>query len=64
MVGNPLSQSILYKVAFKKLRKHTKGHESIANLSHEQKPLLLSIESWLVNKDPYNGLSYFIIIPI
>ena len=25
-------------------------------LSHEKKSLLLSIESWLVNRDPYNGL--------
>ena len=29
-----------------------------------KKPLLLSIESWLVNRDPYNGLLYVIIIPI
>ena len=25
-------------------------------LSHEKKNLLLSIESWLLNRDPYNGL--------
>ena len=25
-------------------------------LSHEKKQLLLSIESWLVHRDPYNGL--------
>ena len=25
-------------------------------LSHEKKPALLSIESWLVNRDPYSGL--------
>ena len=31
------------------------------NLSKEQKNLLLSIESWLFNSDPYKG---FIEIPI
>ena len=31
------------------------------NLSKEQKYLLLSIESWLFNRDPYKG---FIKIPI
>ena len=25
------------------------------NVSHEKNPALLSIESWLVNMDPYNG---------
>ena len=25
-------------------------------VSHEKNPALLSIESWLVNRDPYNGL--------
>ena len=25
-------------------------------MSHEKNPALLSIESWLVNRDPYNGL--------
>ena len=26
------------------------------HLSHEKNPALLSIESWMVNRDPYNGL--------
>ena len=26
------------------------------HLSHEKNPRILSIESWLVNRDPYNGL--------
>ena len=34
-------------------------HEDIVpwkQMSHEKNPALLSIESWLVNRDPYNGL--------
>ena len=27
-----------------------------STLSHEKNPAVLSIESWLVNRDPYNGL--------
>ncbi len=30
---------------------HDMNHES-----HEKNPNLLSIESWMVNRDPYNGL--------
>ena len=26
------------------------------HVSHEKKKLLLSIESWLLNRDPYNGV--------
>ena len=28
----------------------------LSMVSHEKKNLLLSIESWLFNRDPYNGL--------
>ena len=27
-----------------------------SQMSHKKSPALLSIESWLVNRDPYNGL--------
>ena len=32
------------------------GRLGFVQVSHEKKALLLSIESWLVNRDPYNGL--------
>ena len=32
-------------------------------MSHEKKPYYFPL-CWLVNRDPYNGLLYFIIIPI
>ncbi len=30
--------------------------ESVAQMSHEKKTALLSIDSWFFNRDPYNGL--------
>ena len=35
---------------FQTLRRCSESH-----LSHENNPVLLSIESWLFNSDPYNG---------
>ena len=35
---------------------HLKHHKKKTGVPRKKGPLLLSIESWLVNRDPYSGL--------